>query len=223
MTSWNNYKRVRSLDYFFPSIPTNKRRKMELDEVASFSITKEDIARTMSELISKEYSRVFGVSNNITILDGMACVGGNTISFSNSNHFKKIIAIELDDIRFRMLAHNIHTVLNLNNVSICNENILNLSNDSSNNVRFEILFLDPEWGGPEYKSHNCLRLRISGTPIEDFCLTVFNQHKKLNMIALKLPLNYDCDMFESFEHSTYGIKYKKHILNKMMLVLLKRN
>ena len=72
--------------------------------------------------------------------DGMACVGGNTISFAKK--FKKVISNELDESRYHMLQYNTREAAGCSsNVEFRNESILDLVKS----VRFDILFLDPEW------------------------------------------------------------------------------
>lgn len=49
-------------------------------------------------------------SNNLKnpiIIDAMACIGGNTLSFLESRLFKKVISFEIDDKRRQMLINNI--------------------------------------------------------------------------------------------------------------------
>ena len=72
-------------------------------------------------------------------IPGMACVGGNTISFSKG--FKEVVSNELDEGRFKILQHNVGTVAGCSNVDFRNESILDLVKT----LRFDVLFLDPEW------------------------------------------------------------------------------
>ena len=102
----------------------------------------------------------------LTILDGMACVGGNTISFSKG--FKRVMSNELDEGRVGLLKHNVVTVMGCKNVEFFNASILELVR----HVEFDVLFLDPEWGGPSYKDVANLRLTISDVAMEDFVLQV---------------------------------------------------
>ena len=72
--------------------------------------------------------------------DGMACVGGNTISFAKKFH--KVIANELDASRYNILQHNTKEVAGCSsNVEFRNESVLDLVKQA----RFDVLFLDPEW------------------------------------------------------------------------------
>ena len=73
------------------------------------------------------------------IEDGMACVGGNTISFAK--RFSAVIANELDTGRYELLKHNTLEVAGCRGVEFRNESILELVKHET----FDILFLDPEW------------------------------------------------------------------------------
>ncbi len=214
MSSLTNYKRIKSLNYFFENIPFEKRSQMELDEAASFSITRSDLSDQMSTIIINTLKK-YEIDNPV-ILDGLACVGGNTISFSK--YFSKVFAVELDKVRFEMLHHNVQTVLKIQNVYIYNQCLLKFTN--TNNLKFHALFLDPEWGGPSYKSHRRLKLSIGRVPVETFCVRMFNKNPELRVIALKLPLNYDFDELESFNNHLYGLQYNFHKIHKISFVVL---
>ena len=57
-----------------------------------------------------------------------------------------------------------------------------------------IVFFDPPWGGKSYKTHKLLKLHIGDNSIEDICRELFDSNsvrKNPEMIALKLPTNYD--------------------------------
>ena len=132
--------------------PDSNGKKILLDDVSKYSITLPDKAQTISEVTKKNYQLVFPDDDlsNITITDAMACVGGNTLSFSN--FFNKVIANEINTTRYQYLVHNMKEY-NRENIVFYNDNYLNLMNKLEQNI----VFIDPPWGGPIYKSQygNC--------------------------------------------------------------------
>lgn len=185
-------ERIDPRPYFRNMLP-EMRQLMELDKVATYSVTKDDIAKRMSELIAAE------LGNDIVVLDGMACIGGNTISFGQ--HFSTVLAVELDKERFRMLQNNVMAATLTDVVQLHQGSILDFAKskgvpkfaNTKGSPKFDVLFLDPEWGGPGYDRHGPLKLSISKVPVETFCINMISMYPKLKMIALKLPPNGDID------------------------------
>jgi len=204
---------VSKRDYLFRGIPEKVRNLIVIDDVSSFSVTESTCADKMSLIIARSCG---GYSDSLTILDGMACVGGNTISFSR--RFRKVLTCELDDLRFSMLQHNSRKVLGLKNVTLINGSVLEVALAEV----YDILFLDPEWGGPDYRHEQSLRLTISEEPLEDFCMRVMESKPALKVIALKLPVNYDYPHLEQCVE-LHGYQYTLHTeLTKMTLAILRR-
>lgn len=202
----------------------------QIDEVASFSVSEANVANDITRLILKHCNN----NANLVICDGMACVGGNTISFSY--HFNTVISNEYDYKRYHMLIHNVRTVLSRKNVIYHNQSITDLvvmsekvPNTNSdvnphnvNNKPCEILFLDPEWGGVDYKSATKLRLKIADLSVEVFVINAMASNPSLQFIALKLPTNYDNENMEALCKAN-GYQYTLYTnLKKMTLTIISR-
>ena len=129
---------------FFPDMHS---KHILMDDVSKYSITLPDKADIISEIIKKNYQLIFPDDNldELIITDAMACVGGNTLSFSTN--FKSVIANELNTTRFQYLVHNMKQY-EKTNILFYNDNYLNLINK----IDQHIVFIDPPWGGPIYKS-----------------------------------------------------------------------
>jgi 16S rRNA G966 N2-methylase RsmD len=193
---------IQARDFLFNNIPPDDRNKLQLDMTASFSITEGRIADRMSRAITSVISENGDNANEMTIMDGMACVGGNTMSFSK--FFKNVISNELNPQRYSMLVNNVQSVMHCENVVFHNQSILDLAINEQN---YDILFLDPEWGGPNYRNKNNIRLPISNEYVEDFCLRLFNTCPHVKLIVLKLPENYDNNYIKNFANQN-NLKYK---------------
>jgi predicted RNA methylase len=211
-------------NYLFRGLPETTVSRLRMDVVASFSITESNSAKVMTKVIADAFLQLHQRSSRgvalvpCTIFDGMACVGGNTISFSGA--FQGVLSNELDPNRFSMLKHNVADVMACRNVQFFNRSILEVAMERDD---YNILFLDPEWGGPDYKEKTNLRLVISATPLEDFCLDVFRRKKNVDIIALKLPINYDNDFIKEFaERNNLNYAFFDRNLKRMTLTILTR-
>lgn len=138
---------LRPRNFLFQGIEQNIRDQIAMDDVAAFSVTESKAADLMTQTILLACNKT-GNGVNYVILDGMGGVGGNTISFAKT--FKRVLSNELNPTRFKMLRYNVQDVMGLQNVSFFNKSILELALVDLLN-QFDIIFLDPEWGGREYK------------------------------------------------------------------------
>jgi len=204
----------RSRDFLFNGISLAQRKNIVMDNVARFSVTESQMADKMTEKIL-EFAQRVKPSDNV-MFDGMACVGGNTISFAQS--FRTVLANEFDEARHDMLKHNVTEVLNIQNVTFFNGSIIDLAMS----CEYDILFLDPEWGGPDYKFKKQLRLTISDVSVEELVTNVMSNCHRVHTIALKLPVNYDNEFLQRVAEGQ-GLSY--HFFSnfhKMTLTVLQR-
>ena len=207
--------------YLFRDLGEEIVNELRMDEVSAFSITEVNSAATMTKVIFEalqQLKRRRGLEYTDTcILDGMSCVGGNTISFATK--FDRVLSNELDKSRYSMLQYNAESVMHLRNIQFFNRSVLDVAFDRDD---YDVLFLDPEWGGPDYKeSEKPLILPISDQSMEEFCLSVLKRMPRVSMIALKLPLNYDNDYIRAFaaKHEL-SYTFETNGLRKMSLTLL---
>lgn len=151
---------------------------------------------------------------NTLIVDGTTSLGGNLISFIE--HFNFIIGIEINNIRFNKLLYFLNTKYFLN-FSKKKEKIYNSSkknimliNDSFNHyINFinniekknKIIYLDPPWGGKNYKQYNNIILGLAGVPLHKLVQQI-KQLDNNTIIIIKLPLNY---FLKSFSNKIYNI------------------
>ena len=208
--------------YLFKGVNQDLVERIKMDEVSAFSITETHSAATMTALIWQGLQRCENFKRLYTgdscILDGMACVGGNTISFATK--FSRVVSNELDPNRFSMLQHNATAVMGLRNVDFMNGSVLDVAFERGD---YDVIFLDPEWGGPDYKDKTNLVLPISDQSMEDFCLDVLIRMPRVSLVALKLPLNYDNSFIEQFaKRNSLTYSFYTAGMKKMSLTLLTR-
>jgi len=181
---------------FFPA----NNDKILIDAVGKYSISLPDKTQIITNLIEKHIN-----STNITITDAMACIGGDTLSFSQ--RFAKVNAIEFDKIRFDYLKHNME-LFNCKNIDYYNEDYLKLITK----LKQDVIYIDPPWGGPEYKVKKSIKIKIGETKLEDICDQIIEK-KLCKLLVLKLPYNYD--LMELKFHDI-----KMFVLNKILIILI---
>jgi 16S rRNA G966 N2-methylase RsmD len=190
-------------DFLFRFIPIEKRKQLKLDEEALYSVTDQYTA----DKISKEVKKLFPDIQTIT--DATACIGGNTYSFSK--YFETVHAIELDILKYEYLAYNL-SVLETSNVTLWNGDSLSILPK----LQQDIIFIDPPWGGPNYKEKKQIDLYLSDIELSEVCRMIKPYSK---YIALKVPTNFDLDKFTE-RTNTYMVQvYKNTELRKMQLLL----
>lgn len=167
-------------DFFFPSVPLERRRELRLDKVASYSVTDERSAAAMTAVIARY------VGATAHVVDATACVGGNTISFAGA--FARVTAIEVDGVRLEHLRHNVGVMGVAANV----ECMLGSCVDRLPAIDSDAVFFDPPWGGPEYAAQERVSLSIGDVGLADL---VNATAQRTRFVFLKLPTNFDVDAF----------------------------
>lgn len=187
----NNKKQTRKIykghkkgNFFFSTYSKKIRNQILYDDEALFSITDSKNAK----IISEELLKLRDITNNSTITDMTSCVGGNVISFSQ--YFSKVNAIELDKERFKMLKHNVN-LLARNNVDFFEGNGIDII--LNREISQDIIFMDPPWGGTNYKSKEQLSLYLTDNSgktynISDLIIKLLDHAK---YVAIKVPINFN--------------------------------
>jgi len=181
---------------FFPS----NNDKILIDPVGKYSISLPEKSKVITNLITKHIGTC-----DITITDAMACVGGDTLTFSKT--FTNVNAVECDKLRFEYLKHNMQ-LFECTNIEYHNEDYLKVYNK----IKQDVIYIDPPWGGPEYKNKKSLKLKIGETRLEDLCDDII-QNKLCKLLVLKLPFNYELN-----ELKFYNLKM--FVFNKILVIFI---
>ena len=189
----------------FGNLKDSKKEKLLLTDEAIYSLSYHSDATMLSMIIKNKFG------TNITITDGTANVGGNTLSFAK--YFKKVYAIELDKVNFNALNNNIK-VYGYTNVKCifgdCTEKIFNLKQD--------IIFLDPPWGGKTYKNQLKIDLYLNNIELSVFCNKIF-RNTSTNLIILKVPNNFNKESLNNINCKHCDIiQFKKYLIILLSLI-----
>jgi 16S rRNA G966 N2-methylase RsmD len=188
-------------DKYFPNINNINFENLLIDEVGKFSITLPKKADVISKII-KNYCND---DKNITITDATAGVGGNVISFCKFGF--KVNAVEINLTRFDYLKNNINEYKFNESVNFFNENYI----DIYDKIQQDIIYIDPPWGGINYKDLENISLYINDITIEDICISIIEK-KLAKLTVIKLPFNYNLNIIKNKITNSFIVYKMKHIL-----------
>ncbi len=189
---------------FFGNVEYPYSLRFSLESV--YSSTPHEHSKDILNVLNKSYDLA-----NYTILNSTACIGADTYLFSK--YFKHVHAVELDPINFSCLENNMK-VLDLENVTCYNENALKIMSDLQNESNHaDVLYLDPPWGGYDYKSQNSeLKLSMDGKEytiseildgIDVKTLSIKPAITSYKMVILKLPTHHNVPSIYPYSHELF--------------------
>jgi predicted RNA methylase len=197
-------------DFLFRFVPQAIRACLQLDEEALYSTTDQVTARKICDELGKF------VPCGATVVDATACIGGLTYTLTNA--FTKVIAIEIDPNRYSYLCNNME-LLSVSSAVTC---ILGDALTACKNLNAAAIIIDPPWGGPEYKNMETMRLQLGGLDLADVCIRMYLDNPAVQVIAVKVPVNFDEECFrQSIEPHGIHIVHKAR-LRKMCLLIMTR-
>ena len=153
--------------------------RLKLTEEGAYSITRR-----------RDADRILGVLRLVlrdtaskTITDATGCIGGDTINFALN--FRQVHSIELKQDNFEALNNNVQAY-GFQNVQTYLGDTTTLFDWYS-----DVLYVDPPWGGPDYREHKSLDLYLSGKRLDQWIESVLLRKNRPHYIFLKLPCNYN--------------------------------
>ena len=217
----------------------NNFSKIKIDDESFCFITIREIADMTSKIICYHLLQYNLNPQKIKIADYTSGVGGNVLSFSK--YFKYIYAVEICSTRAEFLENNIN-IYGLKNINVINKCAIEFNSNDLININPSVIFMDPPWGGSNYKSNENLLLKLGSVGIEELIIDITqkfsnyyleiiktNPKEKTNnynnkFIILKLPKNYDIEYLYNYlknnnKTKNYNISSYLYILNKMIIVV----
>ncbi len=186
------------IKFIFPLKKNIKMKDLMIFDISLYSITSPKEADIISRTI-KKLSNI--KDNNLTITDGTAHIGGDTLSFSY--YFKKVNSIEMKKEIYDALVNNIKKVYKRNNVKFylgdCTKIIPTLTQD--------VIFISPPWGGYSYKKYYKVDLFLGDINIFDLILDWYNK-KLAKMFCAMVPYNFNFEPFKKEFQNIYIQKIK---------------
>lgn len=191
---------------YFINMPNINKNDLKVSRVGEYSMTPPKDAKKICKIIKKYFNK------NIIITDATANNGGNTIAFGLD--FKNVNAVEINKNEYDILLNNIN-VYELKNIITYNSDYLNVIDK----LEQDVVFIDPPWGGKDYKKEINLQLYLSNKTLFDVFDLLKNNCKA---IICKVPFNYCFNkLFEKYKNSKkiHIYKFKKYVI----FILLDKN
>lgn len=210
-------KRI-ALDKIFPHI-NNKAQllKLKIDYDFVTHVTCPNDAKKICFAINK-HIETYKTAKECTIIDATGGAGGDTISFSN--FFGSVISIELDTTKYEYLKNNTE-IYECKNVHIINGNSVEVIPKIPN---VDIIYVDPPWGGKDYKNTELIRLTFGGIEIEELAKLWLSPNYLLNTpkcVAFKLPKNYDIKyFFDTLNSNTQQFNVFLYEIRKLFILIV---
>ena len=223
---FHNYKKIQ-MNKLFSCPPCKHYNNLMIDDKSVSYITTPQTSNIIALIIDSLIPKTI-LRSNLTILDGTACVGGDSITFGKI--FGAVVASEIKKHRYDMLVNNLREY-ELYNVVPVNEDCLKVCR----RLNFiDIMYFDPPWGGEGYKNKNNIRLSIGDLYIDELVNLVFNKNpdnpidasqpsntwtmSDVKMVVLKIPKNYNLkELYEMTKSSKLNMLMYE--LNKMLIVV----
>lgn len=179
--------------------------RLRLTPEGYYSVTKRRDGEKMMAFLEQMIPNHF----SLKITDTTACVGSDTIRFSQM--FEHVDSIELKNDNMRVLENNLK-VYNCMNVTLHKGDATKIFNWNT-----DVLYIDPPWGGPSYYNRDKLEIFISNYRLDIWIEEILKRKKHPSYIILKLPRNYN---FARLHYLPNVESYHFYKIRNIMIVLL---
>jgi len=193
------------MEDLFPRKEGLEYSSLQTTQEGSYSITR----RRDAERIMNVLRNVFPTLRQLTITDATACIGGDTLNFAN--WFAHVHSIEIKDDNFRALTNNVDAY-GFQNVTLHHADSTKLFNWNTH-----VLYIDPPWGGKDYRKHEKLDLYLSEKRLDTWLEEILLRRNRPNHIVIKLPVNYN---FNRLNFLTNVDAIKPYQIRSYILVII---
>ena len=178
---------VKDKQQYFPPTSSNNLQKLRITNVALYSATPPNQVEFMYQIINRYYT--YEQIKKMTITDAGACIGSNT--YCLSQYFDKVNFVEISPKHVKIFQHNLDILYpHQQNIYVFQDNYL----DIYDKIHQEIILLDPPWSGPNYYKQKDLEIcYLKNSQCVSVSDLIELLAKYCDMIAIKLPKNYDID------------------------------
>jgi 16S rRNA G966 N2-methylase RsmD len=164
-----------------------------MDDEASYSVTH---CQEAAQMASFCYELICKVGKDPVITDGCACEGGNVFGFALSKKFSEVNAVECNHTHYINLLDNVKllasTQLITNEQNPCKVNVFHASYiDKMQELNQDIVFLDPPWGGKDYKLKSAINLELGPFTLTGIIQYLYENKPRTQYVVWKAPFNFD--------------------------------
>jgi len=169
---------------------------IQLDEESWYSVTPEKIAKHIADKCR------CGL-----VLDGFCGVGGNAIQFAMN--CDRVIAVDIDPEKIAMARHNARVYGVEDKIEFIVGDFFKIVP----NLKADVVFLSPPWGGPKYLNQEVFDLKLMGGMMDGF--SVFSVAKEVtDNIAYFVPRNTNVEQLACLAGKGGKVEVEQNLLNK---------
>ncbi|KGL83079.1 Trimethylguanosine synthase, partial [Tinamus guttatus] len=175
---------------------------IKLDREGWFSVTPEKIAEHIAVRVSQSFDC------NI-IVDAFCGVGGNAIQFALTS--KRVIAIDIDPEKLTLARNNAQVYGVAEHIEfICGDFMVLAAQ-----LKADVVFLSPPWGGPDYATAEVFDIQTMICP-DGYPLICVLSKMITNNIVYFLPRNADIDQVASLAGPGGKVEIEQNFLNNKL-------
>jgi predicted RNA methylase len=179
---------------YFKASDDNTQAKLRFTDVALYSTTPYEQAIYTANILLSYYTPE--ELKEKTITDASACIGGNTWAFAEKA--KHCNAIEISKLHADILTDNMKW-LGYNNITTYQKNYIAIANE----LKQDILFLDPPWGGVNYRNEPNLTYQYNDKQTTLSQLLNGYLSYSCELVLLKIPTNTSEQLLEELKASNF--------------------
>lgn len=215
----NKYLEMKKQLFIEDNIDYNK---LQITPTSIYSMSKPKFAKKITEIVSKFLKVHNKTPGKSTITECCSNVGGDTISFAQKFH--KVNAVELNNDEYKNLLNNIKVYKLLDKVNVINNDYTKVMKQ----LKQDVIYLDPPWGGPGYSKLNTIDMYLSNKNVVDIIYELL-LGEYTNFVIMKGPNNYNVNkLINKFINTDYHVltynlydNTKKRIVFKLFIVVNK--
>jgi 16S rRNA G966 N2-methylase RsmD len=201
-------------------------QQLKLTEEGRYSITRPAQGYQIASIIKSYIPN----SKSYNFVDGTAGMGGDLYYLAPL--FKQSVGVEKNPEHASIAQSNLE-VLGVKNVKVHNmsaidylkDNDSDVIEDGSNGFRkdfpngIDVLWIDPPWGGPDYKKYKELDLFLDGKNIGEYVKSWLD-NKIAKIVFIKAPVNYNMETVKGlgYKYKRFDVRSKHEV--KFILILI---
>ncbi|XP_073440084.1 LOW QUALITY PROTEIN: trimethylguanosine synthase [Dendrobates tinctorius] len=174
---------------------------IKLDEEGWFSVTPEKIAEHIAH-------RVRQCMSCAVVVDAFCGVGGNAIQFALAG--MHVIAVDIDPVKLDLAYNNAMVYGVADRIELIRADFMCIACD----LKADVVFLSPPWGGPDYVSAETFDIKTMMSP-DGFEVFQLSQEITKNIIYF-VPRNTDAEQVASLAGPGGQVEIEQNFLNKKL-------
>jgi 16S rRNA G966 N2-methylase RsmD len=157
-------------------------------------------------------------SKPVRVLDLTAHIGGFSLQLALSSSLAHITSLEIDQNAYDALKYNVDNLKLQNTITPIHIDATKWI-EQKRDLRFDFIYIDPEWGGTNYKQYTKMELYLSQINITDIITRLHKLPCTENAsVFLKVPFNYNFNNFpNSICHPIYSENPHKSVPDYFVL------